>query len=92
MLGFINLTTNKREDIRKLVVTNVFPLIGQYNDKPWAYRIQTKSTGTGKSASLTVKSYVYNENPIAALDIVYAKRLEKNARGYWYLWEYSKIQ
>ena len=91
MLGFINLTTNRREDVRKVVVTNVFPLIGQYSDKPWAYRIQTKSMGTGKSASLTVKSYIYDENPILMFDILNAKRLEKNAKGYWYLWDYSKI-
>ena len=91
MLGFVNLTTNKKEDIRKLIVTNIFPLNGQWSDEPWAYRVQTKSVGTGKSASLTVKTFVYKENPIEKMDIIYANQLEKNNKGYWYLWEYKKV-
>lgn len=91
MLGFINLTTNKKEDIRKLIIINVFPLNGEWSDEPWAYRIQTKSVSTGKSASLTVKPYVYKKNPIEKMDIIFASQLEKNNKGYWYLWEYKKV-
>ena len=91
MLGFINLTTNKKEDVRKLIIINVFPLNGQWSDEPWAYRIQTKSVGTGKSASLTVKTFIYKENPVEKMDIIYASQLEKNNKGYWYLWEYKKV-
>lgn len=91
MLGFVNLTTNKKEDIRKLIITNVFPLNGQWSDEPWAYRIQTKSVGTGKSAYLTVKPFIYKENPLEKMDIIYASQLDKNNKGYWYLWEYKKV-
>lgn len=91
MLGFINLTTNKREDVRKLIITNIFPLIGKWSEEPWAYRIQTKSVGTGKSAALTVKPFVYKESPLEKMDIIYARQLEKNSKGYWYLWEYKKV-
>jgi len=91
MLGFINLTTNKKEDIRKLIIINVFPLKSKDSSEPWAYRIQTKSVGSGKTAALTVKSFIYNAKPINKLDIIYAAQLNKNNKGYWYLWDYTII-
>lgn len=91
-LGFINLTTNRKEDIRKLIIIDIFPLIEKYSENNiWAYKVNTKSMGTGKSASLTIEKYVYEKNPIKQLDIVYAKKVEKNSKGYWYLCEYQKI-
>lgn len=91
MLGFINLTTNKKEDVRKLIITDVFPLKNKDAATPWAYRIHTKSVGSGKTAALTVKSFIYNDNPINKLDIIFAGQLTKNSRGYWYLWDYTII-
>jgi len=91
MLGFINLTTNKKEDLRKLVITDVFPLISKKSNNPWAYKISAKSVGTGKLSSLTVMSRLFNRKPIERMDMIYAQSLNKNAKGYWYLLDYWKI-
>jgi hypothetical protein len=92
MLGFINLTTNKKEDLRKLIITDVFPLKSKTQESPWAYRISTKSLGTGKGASLTVKEFVFKKKELNKMDIIYANRLEKDKNGYWYLWDYNFIK
>lgn len=90
-LGFINLTTNKKDDLRKLIILDVFPLNNKDNGKTWAYRIATKSIGSGKSASLTVMNKLYNKMPISKTDIIYARSLDKNKQGYWYLIDYWKV-
>lgn len=91
ILGYIDLTTNKEEDRRKLLVTKVIPLISKQTDKPWGYALFTKSVGSGKTGRLTLKVDLYNNKPIKTMDVVYAKRIEKNKSGYWYLWDYDYI-
>lgn len=90
-LGFINLTTNKEEDRRKLLITRVIPLLNKETGKAWGYALITKSVGSGKSSRLTVRAKVFESDPIRDLDIVYAKSVEKNRSGYWYLLDYEKI-
>lgn len=91
ILGYIDLTTNKEEDRRKLLLTKVVPLVSKDGDKPWGYALFTKSVGSGKSSRLTLKSNLYDNKPVKAMDIVYAKRVEKNKSGYWYLWDYDYV-
>lgn len=89
ILGFSDVVTNKEEDRRRLLITDVTPLQSN-NGGLWAYRIGTKSLGSGKGARLTVKANIFEENPFAAGDIIYAAELFKNNAGYWYLLNYSK--
>lgn len=91
ILGYIDLTTNKEEDRRKLLITKVVPLISKGTDTAWGYALFTKSVGSGKTSRLTLKSKLYDNKPVKAMDIIYAKRVDKNNTGYWYLWDYDYV-
>lgn len=87
ILGYCDIRTGKEEDRRRLLVTEVFPL--KTNGTLWAYRLATKSLGSGKTARVTVKADLYNRRPINEGDIIYAAELYKNKAGYWYISDYS---
>lgn len=89
ILGYADVVTGKEEDRRRLLITDVAP-ISSSNGEVWSYRIGTKSLGSGKTARLTVKTNLYNKNPINTGDIVYATNIYKNQGGYWYLLSYKK--
>lgn len=91
LMGYIDLTTNKKEDRRKLLITDVFPLSSKKDNTIWGYAVQTRSVGSGKASRLTIRSSVYAKAPIKRFDIIYAKGLEKNRSGYWYLLDYDLI-
>ena len=86
------MTTNKREDLRKLMILDVFPLIGKFDDDPWCYKVTTKSVGSGKTCSLSIMSKLFNIFPLVKNDIIYADCVDKNKKGYWYIYEYTKIE
>ena len=89
VLGYADVVTGKEQDRRRLLITDITPLSG--NDKAiWAYRVGTKSLGSGKTARLTVKKDVFEKNKITAGNIIYAAELFKNKAGYWYLLSYTK--
>lgn len=89
-LGYVGIQTERPEDRRKLLITEVFPMRGQ-NGVPWGYKVNTQSLGTGKQSSLTIPARIYSENQVAKGDIVYADNCYKNPKGYWYLNSYRKI-
>lgn len=91
ILGYVDLTTGMAEDRRKLFVTDCTEQKNQRSGEIWAYRIGTKSVGTGKTARLTVRNSVYKKDPIQAGDILYAANLFKNDAGYWYLTDYKHL-
>ena len=91
ILGYIDLTTNREEDRRKLLIIKTVPLISKDSGNPWAYALFTKSIGSGKSSRLTLRSNLYNNKPVKEMDIIYAKRVERNKSGYWYLWDYDYV-
>lgn len=91
ILGYIDLTTNNEEDRRKLMITKVVPLISKDSGETWAYALFTKSVGSGKTNRLTLKAKLYNNKPVKSMDIIYAKRVDKNDSGYWYLWDYEYV-
>lgn len=91
ILGYIDLTTNKEEDRRKLLITKVVPLVSKQSGEAWAYALFTKSVGSGKTNRLTLKAKLYNNKPVKSMDIIYAKRVDKNDSGYWYLWDYEYV-
>ncbi len=91
ILGYIDLTTNREEDRRKLLITKVIPLSNKETGITWGHALFTKSVGSGKTSRLTVKSKVFDCKPIREMDIIYANRIEKNQSGYWYLWNYDYV-
>lgn len=91
LMGYIDLTTKRPEDRRKLLVSDVYPMVSREKGTVWGYAIQTRSIGSGKTARLTVRAYTFTKNPIKRFDIIQAKELEKNKSGYWYLLDYELI-
>lgn len=89
ILGYADVVTNREEDRRRLLITDVVPL-SSAGGEVWSYRVGTRSLGSGKTARLTVKTNIYDKNPIKAGDIIYAADLCKNQTGYWYLIAYNK--
>ena len=90
-LGFVNLTTGKEEDKRKLLVLDVKPLVSQKYNKIWAYAIDEISIGSGKKNRLTIWANTFERKPLQSNDILYAYKVEKNDKGYWYLQDYDII-
>ena len=89
ILGYCDVVTGRPEDRKRLLITESVPLIGR-DSKPWAYRIGTRSVGTGKQARLTVRTNVMEKKKLSPGDIIHAAQLFKNAAGYWYLLSYDK--
>ena len=90
VLGYVDLTTNKTEDRRKLLITDLAPLKGK-DGNPWAYAVFTRSIGTGKTARLTLRAKQYSSKPFKKSDIIYAENLKKEKSGYWYLYDYDYV-
>ena len=92
ILGYIDLTTGRKEDIKRVIITDpVKPLIGQYSPYPWAYRVETRSIGTGKTASLTIKADTYDDyGPLKMFDVIMVGEVKPNKKGYWYIYNYEK--
>lgn len=91
ILGYVELTTNKEEDRRKLMILSIRALISPRTNEPWAYAVYTKSIGSGKTARLTVRANVLQWTPFKEGNFIYAKQIGKE-RGYWYLYDYDVIQ
>ena len=91
ILGYVDLTTNKEDDRRKLLVMDLVPLKSKDSNEPWAYAVFTKSIGTGKTARLTLRAKAYNAKPFKKADIIYASDIAKEASGYWYLYRYDLV-
>ena len=91
-LGYIDLTTNKKEDQRKLIVMDVFPLSSKKDKSIWGYALQVRSIGTGKINRWTVYSDLYNRKPLKRFDII---QVPTNGwgrrRGYLYLYQYDYV-
>lgn len=91
LLGYIDITTNKEEDRRKLLVTNLIPLKNKTSEEIWGYAVFTRSIGSGKTSRLTVRAKAYDQEPFNKMDILFAKSVNKNAKGYWYLIDYEIV-
>lgn len=91
LLGYIDLITNREEDRRKLLITDLHPLCESGSKKIWGYAAFTRSIGTGKASRLTIKKIIFDANPIKKMDIVYADDLYKNRSGWWYLLKYHTV-
>lgn len=92
ILGYVDMTTQKEEDRRKLYLLDVRPLIGKWNaGKPWKYVFHCKSVGSGKVSQLSVTPYLYNSAVAPAMkgDVIFAKKVHKDTNGYWQLDNYD---
>ena len=94
ILGYIDITTNKKEDRRKLLVLDIVPQISKQNGEVWGYRAGLRSIGSGKSERFTIRKYVYDQCPIMEGDIIFAPphSTRQNKAGYWCLDRYQKSQ
>lgn len=90
ILGYIELTTDREEDRRKLLITDCIQLKSKTGDV-WAYAVFTRSIGSGKTARLTLRSRLFKAKPIKKMDIIYAKNIKKENSGYWYLYDYDLV-
>lgn len=91
LLGYVDLTTGVEADRKKLIITDYRPLLSKDDGSVWAYRLFTKSIGSGKSSAMTCYNKVYRCDPIKTGDIIYVKTISKNNAGYWMLQDYEKI-
>ena len=89
-LGYIDLTTNKKEDRTKLFIKSIFPMKSKSGDI-WAYTLITQSIGTGKQGRITVMKNIYQKMPVKEKDIINALTVFKNNRGYWQMSEYDLV-
>ena len=89
LLGYVDLTTNKETDRRRLLITEFHPLKSKNDGAIWGYATFTRSIGTGKTARLTVRANTYKVEPFKVGDVVYAFQVSKNKSGFWYLDRYE---
>lgn len=93
LLGYIDLTTNKEEDRRKLLVMDVRTLNSKDTGETWGYAVFARSIGSGKASRWTVKNCVYDKMPIKRMDIIQVDEdgWYKNKTGWLYLIKYTSI-
>lgn len=91
ILGAIDLTTGKEEDRRLVLVSEIYPLISKDSGKPWGYALFTQSLGSGKKARLTLRSRLFDQQPVRKHSIIYASKCSLNKSGYWYLDNYHVV-
>lgn len=87
ILGYVDMTTQRDEDRRKLYILDVRTIVGKWNTsgKPWKYIFHCKSIGSGKVSQLSVAPYLYDRSPVSRGDIIYAHKIHKDDKGYWQL-------
>lgn len=90
-LGYVDITTGKEEDRRKLIIEDYTELASKSTGNVWCARINTTSVGSGKKSRLTVRSKLLKQLPIKKGDIIYANNVFKNSSGYWELTSYNII-
>jgi DNA polymerase-3 subunit alpha len=89
ILGYVDVATGKEEDRRRLLITDCAPLVDKRNGSIWSYRLSTRSLGSGKTSRVSVYANLYDEAPIKKGNIIYAKSVVKNNKGYWYIYDYE---
>ena len=90
-LGYVDIVTGKESDVRNLIVSDIFAMKDKETNTPWGYRLHVRSIGSGNTAVLTVPKRAFDEQPIVVGDIVRGEVIKRNAKGYWYLYEYKRI-
>ena len=91
-LGYIDLTTGKKDDQRKLIIMDIYPLRSKKTNEVWAYALEVRSIGTGKTNRWTIYSELFNKKPLRQYDIIYVPMTGwGERRGYLYLYDYEYV-
>lgn len=91
ILGYIDLTTGKEEDRKKLFVMDVYPLENRFKGGIWKYKVKAKSIGSGKVTSWDVMPQTFNKDKIGKGSIILVEDWSKNAKGYFELYHYKRL-
>lgn len=91
ILGYVDIVTGQEIDRRKLYILDCYTLVSKRTNKPWLYKIRTRSIGSGKQALLSVRPFEYERVPIRKGDIIYAHNVAKDAKGYWNLLSWKQL-
>lgn len=92
ILGYIDIVTGKKEDQRKLIIMDIFPLRSKKTKEIWAYALQVRSIGTGKVNRWTIYSDLYDRKPLRRFDTIYVPMNGwGERRGYLYLYNYDYV-
>ena len=98
-LGYVAISTGKPEDLRRLYITDMIPLMPKFGDskEPWSYRIECISIGTGKSSVLYCKRGIYKHGAqFHKGDVIVIpkgglhKEEAKNGQTYWQITLYMR--
>lgn len=89
VLGYIDLTTGRQEDLKKLYVMDLYALEDRYRGGIWKYKIKTKSIGSGKVSSLDINPRLYEQRPIQKGDVIYLAEFYRDKKGYFQLCDYQ---
>ena len=94
ILGYVDITTGKPEDRKKLYILELFPLKNRWSQAGgiWKYKAKVKSIGTGNVATLDVSDRLYRAKPFKTGDILLSKAIHKDTKGYWNLLDYDYIE
>ena len=94
ILGYVDMTTGKPEDRRKLFIRECYAIESRWGKSGgvWKYKVNTMSIGSGRTASLTLDPKLYSAKPVKAGDIILCTRDPyKDEKGYWHLIDYEYI-
>lgn len=91
ILGYVDMTTGREEDRKKLFVLDVYEIPNKWSPKGGIFkvRVQTKSIGSGKTANLSIAPYLASRKPVHEGDILVNPVVKKDSKGYWNLLEYD---
>lgn len=94
ILGYVDLTTGKKEDRMKLFIQEIYPIENCWSAKGgvWKYKLKVKSIGSGNVASLDLDPKLHAAKPVNEGDIILClQNPYKDAKGYWHLVDYMTI-
>lgn len=94
-LGYVDLTTNKQEDRRKLFIMDLRSMTsksGAHAGEIWGYAVFTRSIGSGKQGRFTIRTDLYNKMPVTKGQVIFVDEYWTNKSGYHYLDRYHVIE
>lgn len=91
ILGYIDLTTGREDDRKKLYIMDVYELPDRFKGGIWKYKVKAKSIGSGKVSSWDVMPYTMSRDKLKSGDIILVEDWNKNSKGYFELYVYKKL-
>lgn len=89
ILGYVDLTTGREEDRKKLFISEVYDLKDRFRGGIWKYKVKAKSIGSGKNSSWDINPIVMNLMPIKSGSIIQVKEWNRDKKGYLNLVSYD---